>query len=186
MAVNPQHVSSQQKVIDTMNKHHLQPPIVYLLLGVLCLAFWALGTSTQVLTSEAWMMQQSMKILPNATAYAQLWQVITTQHSDVPLAPFMFGWGVQLALIVTAIGVELPKKPVWRYRLAAWSSAALVIANSCGDWAGSAEYGFWGQMGFTAVIFFLTFVMLIFAIMAFKHAFALAKLHAEQEEAKKK
>jgi hypothetical protein len=70
--------------------------------------------------------------------------------------------------------------------LAAWSSAALVIANSCGDWAGSAEYGFWGQMGFTAVIFFLTFVMLIFAIMSFKHAFALAKLHAEQDTLSRK
>jgi hypothetical protein len=172
----------QQKAIDQMGKNHVQPAFVYLIVGVICLGFWALGTSTQVLTSEAWMMHESMKIMPTVTAYAQLWSLITTQSSDIPLAPFCFGWGVQLALIVTAIGVELPKKPVWRYRLAAWSSAALVIANSCGDWAGSAEYGFWGQVGFTAVIFFLTFVMLIFAIMAFKHAFTLAKLQKKQEE----
>jgi hypothetical protein len=185
MAVNQQQVSAQQKVVDNMNKHHVQPPIVYLILGVICLGFWALGTSTQVLTSEAWMMHESMKVLPNITAYTQLWDIVVVHKSDIPLIPFMFGWGVQLALIVSAIGVELPRKPAWRFRLAAWSSAGLIIANSCGDWVGSAEYGFWGQLGFTTVIFFLTFVMLIFAIMAFKHAFALAKLQAEMEDKKK-
>jgi hypothetical protein len=185
MTVNPQHLNAQQKIVDHMGKNHVQPPIVYLILGVICLGFWTLGTSTQVLTSEAWMMQESMKIIPTVTAYGQLWDIIFVHKSDIPLIPFMFGWGVQLALIVSAVGVELPRKPVWRFRLAAWSSAGLIIANSCGDWAGAAEYGFFGQVGFTAVIFFLTFVMLIFAINAFKHAWTLARLHAE-EEAKKK
>src|SRR5438105_11076683 len=169
MAINQQQVNAQQKIIAGMNKHHIQPPVVYLILALVCFGFWALGTSTQVLTSEAWMMGKTMRTI-SITAYGQLWEIITTQRTDVPLIPFVFGWGVQLALIVAAIGVELPRKPAWRFRLAAGSSMLLIVANSCGDWAGSAEYGFWGQCGFTAVIFFLTFVMLIFAIEALKKA----------------
>lgn len=186
MAVDPRHMVLQQKVVDQMSKKHVQPPIVYLILGVICLGFWALGTSTQVLTSEAWMMQKSMKIMPSITAYGQLWDIAFVHTGNIPLIPFMFGWGVQLALIVGAIGVELPRKPAWRFQLAAGSSFMLVAANSCGDWVGSAEYGFWGQCGFTATIFFLTFVMLIFAVRAFQHAFALAKLHREREEQQQK
>jgi hypothetical protein len=178
MSVNPQQVNAQQKIIDAMNKHHVHPPIVYLILGLICLGFWALGTSTQVLTSEAWIMHQTMKNI-SITAYGQLWSIITTQQTDVPLIPFMFGWGVQLALIVAAIGVELPRKPAWRFRLAAGSSLALIVANSCGDWVGSSDYGFWGQMGFTAVIFFMTFVMLILAIESLKKAWARAAVHGQ-------
>lgn len=180
MGVSPQQVDAQRKIIDAMNKHHLHPPIVYLILAIVCFGFWALGTSTQVLTSEAWIRHQTMQNI-SITAYSQLWQIITTQRSDVPLIPFSFGWGVQLALIVAAIGVELPRKPAWRFRLAAGSSVALIVANSCGDWAGSSDYGFWGQMGFTAVIFFLTFVMLIFAIEAVKKAWAGAKLYQQPQ-----
>lgn len=98
------------------------------------------------------------------------------------LVPFFFGWGVQLALIVASVGVELPRKPAWRYWLAVGSCIVLIFVNSCGDFAGSADYGFWGQIGFSAVIFFLTFVMAIFTIMAFRHAFHLAAIHAKKFE----
>jgi hypothetical protein len=155
--------------------------VVYLGLGLVCGAFWALGTSVQVLTSEAWMMGKTMDRI-SFNAFGQLWDAA---HGNLPgdiLIPFLFGWGVQMALIVSAVGVELPRKPAWRWWLSAGTSALLIVVNSCGDFASSEFYGFWGQCGFTLVVFFLTFVMLLFTIMAFKHAFALAKLHAKKFE----
>ena len=182
MGTDPQQVSRQQKLVNQMNKmNRTQPPLVYFGLGLVTGGFWALGTSVQVLTSEAWLMRKALDHI-SFNAYGQLWDAM---HGNLPgdmLVPFFFGWGVQLALVVSSVGVELPKKPAWRWWLAVGSCAVLIIANSCGDFASSAQYGPWGQLGFSAVVFFLTFVMAIFTIMAFRHAFHLAKLHAKQIE----
>jgi hypothetical protein len=148
------------------------PPLVYIILGLVLAALWALGTSVQVLTSEAWMMGKDLKQI-NFNAFGQLWDAA---HGNLPpemLVPFMFGWGVQFALIVASVGVELPRHPAWRYWLSWTAVIGLIIINSCGDFASSAQYGFWGQCGFTLVILFITFCMGLFAIMAFMHAWKL-------------
>jgi hypothetical protein len=177
-----QQITKQQQIIKQMNRmNNTQPPIVYAGVGLLCGAFWALGTSVQVLTSEAWMAGQTMDKI-SFNAFGQLWDATRGALPGDMVIPFCFAWGVQMALFVSAVGVELPKRPKWRWYLSAGSSFALIIANSCGDWASAVKYGLWGQLGFTAVVFFLTFVMLIFAIMAFKHAFALAKLQQEKQQ----
>ncbi len=150
------------------------PPLVYILLGLALGGIWALGTSVQVLTSEAWMMHRSMHQI-DFTAFGQLVQAITAQLDPDMLVPFIFGWGVQFALIVTSIGIELPPHPRWRYWLAWIATIGLIGVNSCGDYASSGQYGPWGQLGFTLVIFFVTFCMLLFAIMAFKHAWAVMR-----------
>ena len=145
------------------------PPLVYVLIGIALGGIWALGTSVQVLTSEAWMMGQTMKTI-NFTAFGQLWDAVRGQLSSDMLVPFIFGWGVQFALIVASIGIELPPYPRWRYYLAWAFVIGLICVNSCGDFASSSAYGTWGQWGFTLVILFVTFCMLLFAIMAFRHA----------------
>lgn len=150
------------------------PPLVYVLLGLALLCIWCLGTSVQVLTSEAWMMRETMNQI-NFTAWSQLWDAAQGKLSSNMYVPFMFGWGVQFALIVASIGVELPRDPAWRYYLAWLVVGALIFVNACGDWNSSAQYGFWGQSGFTSVVFFVTFCMLLFAIMAFKHAWMIMK-----------
>jgi hypothetical protein len=153
-----------------MNVAHW-PPLVYVGMGVALMGIWALGTSVQVLTSEAWMMGTSMKQI-DFTAFTQLWAAITGHLSTDMLVPFTFGWGVQFALIVASIGIELPPTPRWRYYLAWTCVIVLIGVNSCGDFVGSSKYGIWGQLGFTSVVFFITFCILIFAIMAFKHAWS--------------
>jgi hypothetical protein len=180
MSTTEQQVSGQQRIVNGMNKiNNTQPPIVYLLLGLVCLAFWALGTSVQVLTSEAWMMHQTVDRI-SFSAFGQLWDAFHGDLAGGMLIPFIFGWGVQMALVVSSIGVELPRKPAWRWWLAVISCAVLIVANSCGDFASSAQYGFWGECGFTAVVFFLTFVMMLFTIMAFRKAFTAAKAAQQQ------
>src|SRR5713226_6966821 len=121
------------------------PPLVYVLLGLALGGVWALGTSVQVLTSEAWMMGRALTQI-DFTAFGQLWQAVTGHLPPTMLVPFMFGWGVQFALIVASIGIELPSHPRWRYWLA-W----------------------------IAVIFFITFCILLFAIMAFKQAWTVMR-----------
>jgi hypothetical protein len=153
-----------------MNVAHW-PPLVYVGMGVALTAVWALGTSVQVLTSEAWMMGTSMNHI-DFTAFTQLWAAITGHLAPEMLVPFTFGWGVQFALIVASIGIELPPTPRWRYYLAWTAVIGLICVNSCGDFASSSKYGIWGQLGFTLVVFFITFCILIFAIMSFKHAWS--------------
>jgi hypothetical protein len=147
------------------------PPLVYVIMGLALLAVWGLGTSVQVLTSEAWMLHKAMSQI-DFTAFSQLWDAITGHLAPGMFVPFAFGWGVQFALIIASIGIELPRHPAWRYYLA-WSAViGLIAVNSCGDFASSEAYGIWGQLGFSFVIFFITFCMLLFAIMCFKHAWA--------------
>jgi hypothetical protein len=145
------------------------PPLVYIVAGVACLAVWALGTSVQMLTSEAWMLHMTMHRI-DFTAFGQVYDAFTGHLLSDLWVPFMFALGTQFALIVASIGIELPSHPRWRYVLAWFSVVGLVVTNSCGDFSSSAQYGFWGQCGFTIVIFFVTFCVLLFAIMAFKHA----------------
>jgi len=83
------------------------PPLVYVLLGLVLLGVWALGTSVQVLTSEAWMLGTPMKRI-DFTAFGQLWQAVSGHLPPEMLVPFMFGWGVQFALIVASIGAVVP------------------------------------------------------------------------------
>lgn len=147
------------------------PPLVYVILGIVLSGIWALGTSVQVLTSEAWMMHQQMNQI-DFTAFGQLWDAASGRLPSDMLVPFTFGWGVQFALIVASIGIELPSHPRWRYWLAWGAVIGLIGVNSCGDYVSSAKYGSWGQWGFTIVVFFVTFCMLLFAIMAFKHAWS--------------
>lgn len=158
------------------------PPLVYVVLGAALLGVWALGTSTQVLTSEAWMMRQSMNQI-NFTAWGQLWDAASGRLSSNMYIPFMFGWGVQFALIVASIGIELPRHPIWRYYLAWAAVIGLIAVNSCGDYASSSQYGFWGQCGFTLVVFFVTFCVLMFCIMAWKHAWVVFRAQAQQAAA---
>ena len=167
-ATNTTAMGRMQAGIRGMSNH--VPPLVWLFLGVALLGVWALGTSVQVLTSEAWLQGVTMQQI-NFTAFGQLWDAVTGKLDSGMLVPFMFGWGVQFALIVASIGVELPPHPAWRYWLAWGSVIVLIVVNSCGDFASSSRYGFWGQAGFTTVVFFITFCMLLFAIMAFKSFF---------------
>src|SRR5689334_1733606 len=90
------------------------PPIVYVAIGIAIGAVWALGTSVQVLTSEAWMLGKTMKQI-DFSAFGQLWQAVSGHLPAEMLVPFMFGWGVQFALIVASIGIELPPDPEWRW-----------------------------------------------------------------------
>jgi hypothetical protein len=155
------------------------PPLVYILLGLALGGIWALGTSVQVLTSEAWMMGRQMNQI-DFTAFGQLWDALTAHLAPEMLVPFTFGWGVQFALIVASVGIELPPTPRWRYWLAWISVIGLIGVNSCGDFNSSRHYGFWGQCGFTLVIFFITFCMLLFAIMAFMHAWRVMRQQPAQ------
>lgn len=157
------------------------PPAFFCVLGVVLLGIWALGTSVQVLTSEAWMMGRAMKQI-DFTAFGQLIDAVTGHLLPDRYVPFMFGWGVQFALIVASVGIELPRHPAWRYWLSWLAVGGLIVINSCGDFASSSQYGVWGQLGFTLVVFFITFCMLLFSIIAFKHAWTLMKMKVAQAD----
>src|SRR5712691_5459668 len=49
------------------------PPLVYVLLDLLALLFWAGGTAIQVQTSEAWIMGVPLTHFPSIAAFGQLW-----------------------------------------------------------------------------------------------------------------
>lgn len=147
------------------------PPLVYVILGGLLFLVWLGGTAAQIQTSEAWIAHQDVKLLPTLAVYGQMWDFIHGQLPDTLVVPFIFAYGVQIALIATSIGVELPRHPAWRWWLALIASLALIVANSCGDFNYARAYGGWGQLGFTAAVLFITFVVGLLAIVCFIHAF---------------
>ncbi len=148
------------------------PPLVYFVLGVVCLLFWGMGTAVQVQTSEAWIMHANITDFPTLATFGQLWDFFLGQLPAKVLVPFTFGWGVQLALILASIGIELPPHPRWRYLLCWGVVIALIGVNSCGDFVYSGSYGIWGQLGFTGVILFVTFCVGLLAIVCFMQGFA--------------
>ena len=147
------------------------PPLVYFLLGLVCLGFWGAGTSVQVQTSEAWIMGEHVTSIPTLATFLQIWKFFSGTLPATFVVPFTFAWGVQLALIIASVGIELPKYPKWRYYLS-WGVVLLLIGvNSAGDYQYSGPYGFWGQAGFTLVILFVTFCLGLLAVMCFIHGF---------------
>ena len=93
------------------------PPVVYAILGLFALLFWAGGTAIQVQTSEAWIMGVPLKDFPSIATFGQLWEFAWGRLPVTALVPFSFGWGVQVALIIASVGVELPRRPRWRFCL---------------------------------------------------------------------
>jgi len=164
--------SRWNRSMQTLGNVAQWPPLVYFILGVVCLGFWGAGTSIQVLTSQSWILGQELEQV-SFSPFGQIIDFISGNLKAEIVVPFGFAWGVQLALVVTSIGIELPRRPAWRYWSAVGATFVLIGANSCGDFFSSAKYGLWGQLGFTAAILFLTFCMLLFAIMSFKRAFEL-------------
>src|SRR5260370_37046899 len=84
------------------------PPLVDVVLGAACLGMWAAGTAVQVQTSEAWILNAWVSTLPTLATFGQVWDFITGHLAARQVVPFVFGWGVQLALIVASVGIELP------------------------------------------------------------------------------
>lgn len=146
------------------------PPLVYVILGLAALLFWAGGTAVQVQTSEAWIMRVPLDHFPSIATFGQIWDFASGKLPVSAIVPFSFAWGVQIALIIASVGVEMPRYPEWRYAVS-WSVVILLIAvNSCGDYVYSWQYGFWGATGFTLVILFVTFCAGLLAVMCFMHA----------------
>jgi hypothetical protein len=144
------------------------PPLALFILGGFGVVMWLSGTSIQVLTSEAWMMHTKLlwgHISP-FTSYVQIWDFLNSHLAADLLIPFIFAWGVQMASILTSIGLELSREPAWYF----WSCIVLMVAligiNSSGDFNSAQQYGTWGQLGFTGVILFLTFVVGQFSVLA--------------------
>jgi hypothetical protein len=151
------------------------PPLVYFILGVVILGFWAAGTAVQVLTSESWIMHAPLSTFPTLSVFGQCWDFIWGKLPASEVVPFTFGWGVQIALLLASVGVELPKYPAWRY-YSCWCIIILLIGvNSCGDYVYSQDYGAWGAIGFTIVILFVTFCAGLLAVMCFMHGYS--KMH---------
>ncbi len=162
--------STDQGVAKRLLNVATWPPLVYLILGVFLILLWLGGTAAQIQTSEAWIMHSDVRGLPTLATYGQAWDFIRGRLPIVMLVPFMFAYGVQVALIVASIGVELPKHPKWRYVLSWVVVGLLICVNSAGDFVYSSSYGFWGQLGFTVVVLFITFVVGLLAIVCFIQA----------------
>ena len=149
---------------------HNWPPLLWFLCGLVLSVVLAFSIPVQMLTSESWFMHIPVELSRVLYPYVQAWLFV---HQELPadqIAPFMFAFGVQVALGLFSFGIELPPHPKWRYYGCWILMVLLVLVNSAGDFASTSDYGFWGQAGFTAAILFLTFVVQLVAIMCFINA----------------
>jgi hypothetical protein len=153
------------------------PPIALFVIGSVCLIVWLGGTSVQVVTSESWMLHAPSMLngLSPFTAYIQMWHFIQGQLPSTLTIPFIFAWGVQAASLLASIGLELPHDPAWRFYLSIAAFILLIGVNSSGDFQSAAQYGGWGQLGFTVAVLFVTFLVGFCAILAIARAIRLMR-----------
>ena len=148
----------------------------YLVTAAIALVVWLGGTAVQVQTSESWISQTriSAVLQPHFSIFGQLSLFWSGGLTQVQVVAYLFGWGVQAALILFSLGIDLPQHTVGAKRRSAlfsWACAGLILINSMGDWYYSATFGFWGQLGFSFALFITTFCFGYVAVWALHRGF---------------
>lgn len=151
---------------------HGVSPLLLIVLGLACLAFWLLASLLQIQTSEAFILNGS------AVALAPNWAILN-QPIDFfrgQLAPSMakavvWGWGIELIYLVCIVGYEIAHESVkaTNKRFAPWFQTgmfALIIFDGYTDFKyGSLGSGFWGQLAFAGIT---AFIVMFFAIVGMR------------------
>lgn len=139
-------------------------PVPMIVLGVLLLAFFVIGSILHIQTSEAFFLGgHTVGITPNWGILLQPVKFFQGELSPRMAEAVMWGWGIELVFLVCVVGYEVAHESV-----AAASSGmsklfhtgmfVLVIFDGWTDFQyGNLANGFWGQLAFAAITAFVVF-----------------------------
>lgn len=161
----------------TATKH--DSPIVFLVLGVLCLAFWILASLLQIQTSEAFLLHgATVSFMPNWSVVMQPVLLMQGQLSPSDAKAALWGWGIELIYLVCVIGFEVSHDAVSsaNRKLANWfktGAMVLIAFDAYTDFSyGSLASGFWGQIAFAGITAFIVLFFGVVGLRLIEHGFA--------------
>jgi len=157
------------------------PPYAYFIAGALAGVVYIGATAVQLQTSELWIetaisgAKVTDALMPHFSVFTQVFAFWYGGLTQEQVVPYIVAWGIQAALVLFSIGLEVPH--VGRGRAELFGSACLVmiVVNSLGDWNYASMYGFWGQVGFTGALFVMTFCFGFASILAVARGIAVMR-----------
>jgi hypothetical protein len=86
----------------------ISSPLPKIVLGVVLLAFFTVGSVLHIQTSEAFfLMGQTVRLSPNWSVLAQPWQLMNGQLDPKMAETTMWGWGIELVFLICVVGFEI-------------------------------------------------------------------------------
>lgn len=144
-------------------------PVITLILGVILLFFWVLGTVMQIQTSEAYFMHaDKVAMSPDLAIIMQPVQFVSGTLPATQLESFLWGWGIELALLICVVGYEMAHESLSSShrnfaRFLQTGACALIFFDFWSDVNYNTLATFWQQVGFACV---LTFIVVVFGVVA--------------------
>ncbi len=126
---------------------HGTSPLLVILVGLACLAFWLLASLLQIQTSEAFILNGSaVTLAPNWAILNQPLDFFRGQLNPSIAKAVVWGWGIELIYLVCIVGYEIAHESVKsaNKRFAPWFQTgmfALIIFDGYTDF----KYGTLGS-----------------------------------------
>jgi hypothetical protein len=108
------------------------PPIVYLLFGLLIAAVWLYSNMIQMRTSEEWMFHLlGTNAIPPYDPIKQIGDVLAGHADATAIKAYTWGWFVQIALFISALGLARVHDVIHR-KYNAGTTTSLTASKSSG------------------------------------------------------
>lgn len=148
----------------TTTARHSGSPIPRILLGVILLVFFVLGSILHIQTSEAFFLNgHIVGLAPNLQILLQPVLFVEGKLAPIMAETVMWGWGIELVFLICVVGFEVAHESV---RTGSQSMArvfrtgmiVLILFDGYSDFMyGNVASGFWGQLAFAAITSFIVF-----------------------------
>jgi hypothetical protein len=139
-------------------------PLPKILVGVLLLAFFVIGSTLHIQTSEAFFLSgPAVGLSPNWHILMQPWDLVQSNLSPQMAEAVMWGWGIELVFLICVVGFEVAHDGVaaGSRRMAGLfrtGTIVLILFDGYTDFQyGNVANGFWGQLGFALITAFVVF-----------------------------
>lgn len=139
-------------------------PLLKVILGVILIAFFVLGSVLHIQTSEAFFRGGSVVgLAPNLAILMQPYQLLQGKLSPVNAEMVMWGWGIELVFLICVVGFEIAHESVRNgsksmAEIFRTGAIVLILFDGYTDFMyGNLASGFWGQLAFAAITSFIVF-----------------------------
>lgn len=139
-------------------------PIPKIVLGLILIAAFVVGSILHVMTSEAFFLTgHTVGLKPDwQILYQPIW-LVQGKLSTLMAEATMWGWGIELTFLICVVGFEVAHEGVKRSsqnmaHIFRTGMIALILFDGWTDFQyGNVASGFWGQLAFALITSFIVF-----------------------------
>ena len=154
-------------------------PILLLIIGFACLAFWLFASLLEIQASEAFLLHgTTVSFVPDWAILKQPADLVTGHLSTDMAKATLWGWGIELIYLVCIVGYEIAHEGIHNANkhLTGWFRTGMLVLISFDAYTnfqyGNLASGFWGQVGFALVTAFIVAFFGIIGLRLIEHAIA--------------